>query len=41
LGKIGDPKALPHLKEALKQAPKKERKNIKMAVKKIRKKSNI
>ena len=39
LGKIGDPKALPHLKEALKRAPKTERKNIKMAVKKIRKKA--
>lgn len=39
LGKIGDPKALPHLEDALKRVPQREKKNIKRALRKIRKKT--
>lgn len=41
LGKIGDPRALPHLEKALKGASQQERKNIKKAIQEIKKKADF
>jgi hypothetical protein len=40
LGKIGDPKALPHLEKALKLASRQERENIMQAIREIRKRES-
>jgi hypothetical protein len=39
LGKIGDPKALPHLEKALKLASQREKENIRKAIREIRKRA--